>query len=238
MKKPSLSRMIPVILFLAVMTVAFTCEKKDDDNGDVVLTVTDFDGNVYNTITIGTQVWMKENLKVTHHRNGNLIPQVTDSDEWSNLTTSAYCSYDNNPANVDIYGYLYNWYAVNFESDGEKVLCPEGWHVPDKNEWTTLIEYLGGPEVAGGKMKETGTSHWVDPNTGATNESGFTALPGGYRYEPDGLFYLIEQAGYWWSSTANDMNNAWLAQVIFNNTHAPQHYYHKRHGYSIRCVKN
>jgi uncharacterized protein (TIGR02145 family) len=236
MKKTNLFRLSLVIPLGLILFLTSACHKKD--NGDIVSDVTDFDGNVYRTITIGTQVWMKENLKVTHYRNGISIPQVTGSDNWSNLSTPAYCSYDNNPANMVVYGCLYNWYAVNFESDGIKVLCPEGWHVPDKNEWTTLIDYFGGQEVAGGNMKEAGTSHWLDPNSGATNQNGFSALPGGYRFATDGLFYLIEKTGCWWSSTPNDMNEAWFAQAIFNNTHAPQYYYHKRHGYSVRCIKD
>ena len=217
----------------ALIILLTACKKEDNnDNPPPVIIVTDIDGNIYNTITNGTQVWMKENLKVTRYRNGNDIPNVTDSIAWSTLTTGAYCSYDNNTINANSYGYLYNWYAV---SDSQNI-APTGWHVPSDDEWTTLIEYLGGSDVAGGKMKETGTNYWVDPNTGATNESGFTALPGGYRYSLDGMCYLLGKGGYWWSSTTADASDAWLSSVIYNNTHSPQYYYNKRHGYSIRCV--
>jgi len=139
-------------------------------------TMTDIDGNVYETVTIGTQVWMAENLKVTHYRNGNTILHIIDWFSWFTLT-GAYCEYDNDVNNVAVYGRLYNWYAVN----DSRYIAPVGWHVPSDAEWLTLVDYLGGDTVADGKMKEIGTTHWVSPNTGATNESGFSALPGGYR---------------------------------------------------------
>jgi uncharacterized protein (TIGR02145 family) len=138
-------------------------------------TVTDIDGNIYHTVTIGTQVWMVENLKTTKYRNGDPIPNVTGN-AWAALTTGAYCWYNNDAATYKAtYGALYNWYAV---ADSRNI-APTGWHVPTDAEWTTLTTFLGGESVAGGKLKETGTNHWTSPNTGATNETGFTALPGG-----------------------------------------------------------
>lgn len=147
-------------------------------------TVTDYDGNVYQTVLIGDQCWMMENLKVTHYRNGDPIPHVTDGVTWGNLTSGAYCNYNNDEGNVATYGRLYNWYAV----DDSRNIAPAGWHVPSDAEWQTLVDYLGGDAVAGGKMKEAGTTHWASPNTGATNESGFTALPGG---GPRPRWYLL-----------------------------------------------
>ncbi|MBN2570891.1 MAG: fibrobacter succinogenes major paralogous domain-containing protein [Ignavibacteriales bacterium] len=225
----------PLLLMGLILLFTFGCE--DENNPDnQPTTVTDIDGNVYNTVTIGTQVWMKENLKVTRYRNGEAIPLVTDSIAWSCLSTSAYCSYDNSTTQSNIYGYLYNWYAVN----DSRNIAPEGWHVPSDYEWTQLIDYLGGTTVAGGKMKVTGLTYWAAPNTGATNESNFSALPGGYRYPADGVFYLIGKGGYWWSNTVGPdiISNAWMSSAIYNNTHAPLYYYDKRHGYSVRCVKD
>ncbi len=154
----------------------------------------DFDGNYYNTVTIGTQTWMVENLKVTHFTDGSNIPVVTGNTAWSALITPGYCWYDNDfSANKDIYGALYNFYAAN---TGD--LCPVGWHVPSDSEWSVLTDYLGGESVAGDKLRETGSIHWSSANTGATNESGFTGLPGGNR-PGDGTFNDIGASGAWWS---------------------------------------
>jgi uncharacterized protein (TIGR02145 family) len=156
-------------------------------------------------VTIGTQIWSTRNLDVTTYRDGTPIPQVTDPTQWQNLTTGAWCYYNNDPANGAIYGKLYNWYAVagihdNNPATPNKILAPTGWHVPSDTEWTTLTTFLGGESVAGGKMKSTGTSLWESPNTGATNESGFSALPGGQNF-----IGFVHQGlvGYWWSSSIN-----------------------------------
>jgi len=163
---------------LLVVCFCVNCEKKntiEPDQNDVTGTVTDIDGNVYQTIKIGTQWWMKEDLKVTHYRNGDTIPYITDQQVWRNLTTGAYCDHIDDAGWVDTYGHLYNWYAMTDSGH----LAPAGWHVPTDGEWGTLINYLtpGPNQPPGGRMKEAGTSHWSSPNTGATNESGFTALP-------------------------------------------------------------
>ena len=160
------------------------------------LGLTDIDGNAYKAIKIGNQVWMYENLKTTKLNDGTAIPLVTTSAAWGNLTTPGYCWYNNDEAsNKNVYGALYNWYTINTGK-----LCPAGWHVPTVAEWTTLTTFLGGESVAGGKLKETGIAHWKSPNTGASNETGFTALPGGFR-DFDGVFAQIYNSGCWWSAT-------------------------------------
>ena len=177
-------------------------------------TVTDIDGNTYNTVTIGTQVWMKENLKVTHYRNGDAIENIDSPD-------------------VGRYGRLYDARAVN----DKRGLAPEGWHVPSDAEWTTLTDYLGGKYVAGGKLKEKGITHWTNPNTGATNRSGFTALPGGYRGN-DGSFNYISYYGHWWAATACGATSAWLRGLGYSNTTVDRYGYYKTVGFSVRCVKD
>jgi uncharacterized protein (TIGR02145 family) len=204
-----------------------------DEMAEDVGTVTDIDGNVYHTVTIGTQVWMVENLKVTHYRNGDSIPNITDGTEWGNLKTGAYCNYNNDPNNADAYGRLYNWYVV---IDSRKI-CPAGWRVPTYRDWEILEAYLGGVPIAGGKIKEAGTVHWKSPNTGATNESGFTALPGGYR-RFTGKFYYVGYYGYWWSTRAYNVNNAWYNYLGYIYSNLNRYFYSKTLGFSIRCLKD
>ena len=196
-------------------------------------TVTDIDGNVYQTVIIGTQVWMAENLKVTHYRNGDLISNVTDSSGWSSQTAGAYCNYANEVANVAAYGRLYNWYATS----DDRNIAPTGWHVPNDVEWQTLVDYLGGDAVAGWKMKEAGTAHWLPPNTGGTNECGYTALPGGYR----GWFGIFADLGNYatfWTSTSISGTHAWYRSISYDNPEV-SHYDSKKHyGFSVRCVKD
>ena len=195
--------------------------------------VTDIDGNIYNTVTIGTQVWMVENLKTTKYNDGTGIPLVTNTIEWSNLTTPGYCWYNNDEASYkNTYGALYNWYTVNTGK-----LCPTGWHVPTNAEWTTLTDYLGGAGVAGGKLKEAGTTHWNSPNTGATNESGFTALPGGRRYTT-GLFYFFGETGCWWSSTKAYTSDAYSRKMYYNDNDVLTYDDYWNHGFSVRCVRD
>ncbi len=225
---------------LAIMGVLFlftiSC-KKDKNNDDTppppVTTVTDFDGNVYQTITIGTQVWMAENLKVTHYCNGDAIPNVTDGTQWSNLTTGAYCNYSNDVNYAASYGRLYNWHTV---SDSRNI-CPAGWHVPSDAEWVTLTDYLGGIIVAGGKMKETGTTHWNSPNTGATNESGFTALPAGKRSN-SGTFSVVGSSAVWWTSTEYNTSSAWNRSISCISSGIDCSGSIKQTGVSVRCLKD
>ncbi|OVE79450.1 hypothetical protein BVY01_02480 [bacterium I07] len=196
-------------------------------------TVTDIDGNVYRTIKIGNQVWMAENLKGTHYRNGDPIAHVTRTSAWSNLSTGAYCNYDNTVSNVSTYGRLYNWYAVN---DSRKI-APAGWHVPTDAEWRTLVDYLGGSGVAGGKMKESGTLHWKSPNTGATNASGFSALPGGYRFSHGSLGNVGYYASFW-SSTVYTDDSAWRRKLIYDGSEVNRTHNYKHYGFSVRCVRD
>jgi uncharacterized protein (TIGR02145 family) len=193
--------------------------------------IADIDNNVYNTVTIGDQVWMKENLKTTKFSNGVAIPNVTDNNQWSNLTSYAYSEYDNNTANVSTYGRLYNSYAVF--SDNE--LCPTGWRMPKTTDWNVLLDYLGGSSVAGGKMKEAGTAHWISPNTGATNESGFTGLPGGTR-RFDGEFSSIEY--YAFIATKGVSSDNWMnLGLSYNSAQANQNTNQLQYGYPVRCLQ-
>jgi uncharacterized protein (TIGR02145 family) len=199
-------------------------------------TMTDQNGNTYKTITIGTQTWMAENLRVTKYRNGDPIPNVTDNAAWVALTTGAYCSYGNTANKDDIasYGRLYNWYAA---SDSRNI-APTGWHLPSDAEWTTLTTYLGGETVAGGKMKEAGTTHWTSPNTSATNESGFTALPSGNR-DSDGPFGILGDSGDWWSSTANGATDAWNRVMGYNYANCDRYGgYVRLNGFAVRLIKD
>jgi uncharacterized protein (TIGR02145 family) len=195
-------------------------------------TVSDYDGNVYTTVTIGNQQWLVENLKVTHFRNGDPIPLVTDSAAWTQLNTGAYCWYNNNIENKATYGALYNW----FTTIDERKIAPQGWHVPTEAEWVELIEYLGGYEIAGGKMKESGTTHWFPPNTGATNSSGFTGLPGGVRLVQG--FGGMEIVGDWWSCTYDAGEIAHARSLYYKDTLAYDAKGPCIYGYSIRCLKD
>ena len=195
--------------------------------------ITDIDGNGYDTVHIGTQIWLKQNLKVTHYRNGDPIPNITDDIQWQNLTTGAYCDYNNDANNSTTYGRLYNWHAVGESRN----IAPTGWHVATDAEWTTLTDYLGGADVAGGKLKEAGFTHWQSPNTGATNETGFTALPCGYR-NLDGAFLDIGNYGYWWDATEYDSNYAWYRSMIYSLNYVYGYYVNKEFGFSVRCVRD
>lgn len=194
-------------------------------------TMTDIDGNIYKTITIGSQTWMAENLKVTHYNDGTAIPYPTES-EWGNLTTGALCNYENSQINSETYGRLYNWHTVNTGK-----LCPTGWHVPSDVEWTTLTDYLDGIYNAGGKLKEIGTIHWESPNEGAINSSGFTAIPGGARNFV-GIFGSIGFFGGWWSSSEVGPDNAYGRSMDFDKIEVGRSSWPKQVGFSVRCVKD
>jgi len=196
-------------------------------------------------VTICSQVWATRNLDVTTYSDGTPIPQVTDPTEWANLTTGAWCYYNNDPANNATYGKLYNWYAAAGIYDAaslsnpalRKKLAPTGYHVPTDAEWTTLTTCLGGESIAGGKMKETGTAHWISPNTDATNSSGFTGLPGGYR-DTNGAFTNIGSSGLWWSSSEYDTTNAWLRYLYYSGGGAGRNGDGKDYGLSVRCLRD
>ncbi len=198
-------------------------------------TVSDYDGNVYQTVTIGRQVWTKVNLKTTHYDNGVEIPNVTMA--WGNLITGAYCNYNNSDTNVATYGRLYNWFAV---ADSNK-LCPSRWHVPTDTDWIALATYLGNDSVAGDKLKEAGTSHWTGPNTGATNSSGFTGLPGGNRsFDYDGTFGGLHDRGHWWSSSEVNETFAWHRSLYYYSEgfYNVDNGYIKQSGFSVRCLRD
>jgi uncharacterized protein (TIGR02145 family) len=193
-------------------------------------------------VTIGKQTWMQKNLNVSKYRDGTPIPQVTDPSQWANLTTGAWCYYNNDPANGTIYGKLYNWYAVAGIHDTDpstpnKILAPQGWHVPSDAEWTTLTTFLGGESVAGVKMKSTGTSLWLPPNTEATNSSGFTGLPAGWRYG-SGAFNYIGDIGFWWSSSESSTTVAWDRSLDGGDDNAYRDSSSKNYGFSVRCLRD
>jgi uncharacterized protein (TIGR02145 family) len=195
-------------------------------------TVTDIDGNVYHTIKIGTQVWMVENLKTTKFRDGTSIRNVTDHYSWVQMNYGAYCDYNNDEGIGETYGHLYNYYAVT----DRRNIAPEGWHVPSDNEFVILITYLGGQSVAGGKLKETGNAHWVGPNIGATNVTGFNAIPGGAR-NSDGFQLLGLKSGYWTTTDAGD-GEAWIRYAAYYSSALNAKNLSKLNGNSIRCVKD
>lgn len=204
--------------------------------------VTDVDENIYKTTVIGSQIWMAENLNVTKYKNGGAIPNVTDNTEWGELTSGANCDLNNDPSISTTHGRIYNWYAV----DNSFGVCMEGWHVPSKEEWDALVEYLGGTG-AGGKMKEEGTTHWSGGN--GTNESGFTAIAMGYRNAVDGNFYDYPDASgggatqaYWWSSSKISVapyGDGFAEHIGVANTNNVIFGYNPwRQGFSIRCLQD
>lgn len=209
--------------------------------------VTDVDGNEYEAIQIGDQVWMAQNLSVTHYRNGDPIPQVTDEEEWITLETGAWCYYNNDPETGTIYGKLYNWYAVN----DPRGLAPEGWHVPTDEEWAAMemqlgmdsnevndVEFRGREAAVGSKLKQAGTEHWKGQNADATNETGFSALAGGYR-DNDGPFCFFGKYGsFWTSSKAEDGNRVLFRGVTSTEPGVYRFSFNQKCGFSVRCVKD
>jgi len=227
-----------VLLLLPLVFLLTTKCKKTDDNSTGINenngTVTDVEGNIYKTVKIGNQVWMAENLNTTKYRNGDQIPNDTSTAEWYLLTEGAFCNYNNDANNSKSYGKLYNWYAIN----DSRHLAPVGWHVPANAEWSILFTFLGGDSIAGAKLKETGISHWPGPNSGSTNESGFTAIPGGFRSEI-GDFKFINYRGYWWSSTLTTQTMAWDFILLPNfNGVFDGDWERVSVGLSVRCIKD
>lgn len=194
--------------------------------------VTDIDGNEYRIVTIGTQVWMAENLKTTKYNDGTPIPYVPDSTQWVSLTTPGYCYFESNTAYRDLYGNFYNWYAARSEK-----LAPAGWHVPSDSEWTVLANYLGGVDVAGGKMKTNNTTLWNSPNLAATNSSGFSAIPAGERSN-HGMFIAIKIGDGWWSADETDATTAKGRSVLSFLEKMVSGSVPKIDGHSIRCVRD
>jgi len=220
------TKIILLLQLVFLLLVAVNCSKKEEEQ-PAEESCRDINGNEYLTIKIGSQVWMAENLRTTHYRNGDKILYVSDSQQWDNLTTGAYTYYNNEEINMNTYGCLYNWHVAN----DSRNIAPEGWHVPTEAEWITLINYLQG---SGGKMKEEGTTHWQSPNTGATNESGFTALPGGQHIGWG--FYHLGTNGYWWSVTEYDSTSGINLTLYHDNSDWWLSDFYKTDGFSIRCI--
>jgi len=219
------------LLLLLITTLAFS-------------TVTDIDGNVYETVLIGDQLWMAENLKVTHYQNNDEIPYIYNDPQYG-----AYINYSNNADNGEVYGRLYNWFAVN----DERGLCPVNWHVPSDDELKPLKMYLGMSESEangeglrgtdeGGKLKEEGNEHWNSPNTGATNETGFTVLPSGNRryetYTNQEIFSGLNRYGFFWSSSEVYTVNAWYRVFSFDYSESNRFHLSKTNAFSVRCVED
>jgi uncharacterized protein (TIGR02145 family) len=202
---------------------------------NIITPLTDIDGNSYNTVKIGTQVWMTKNLKTTKYSDNTKILNVTDNATWIALSEPAYCWYKNDEAtNNPRYGALYNWFAVNTGK-----LCPTGWHVPSEAEWIILTDYIGGESIASGQLKEEGTIDWTSPNMGANNYFGFTALPGGYRTGLNtGSFRTKKYYGWWWASTESDLNRARGRLMTYDASEINPGAGLKTNGYSVRCIKD
>jgi len=213
---------IGVIIFLISYTKTTKCQ-----------TVTDYDGNIYNVVSIGSQEWLKENLRTTRYGNGDTITNVVGKAAWANLAEGGWAYY-NNDTNYNIpYGKLYNWLAV---IDNRKV-CPIGWHVPSLDEWEEMIDYVGGTGYAGGAMKVTDTLYWKSPNTGATNSSGFSSVPSAYR-SSNGDFNFIGYGASYWSSAEDSTTQAWSLAVYSNDAAILWGHNSKFSGQSIRCMKD
>jgi uncharacterized protein (TIGR02145 family) len=227
-------KIVITLFILLAATLVCTAQKTAPD-----MTVEDVDGNVYNTVIIDDQIWMAENLRTTKLNDGTPISLVTENSVWRNLITPGYCYYKNaiDADSIHQYGALYNWYTVD-----TKKLAPKGWHVPSDAEWQKMIDFLGGKEVAGGKMKSTGTTEknnglWSEPNTNATNESFFSAYPGGGRFYVD--YYNIDKIAYFWTSSERDNDYSWGFYLHFRSSeiYLDQHAF-KYDGLSVRCVKD
>ncbi len=238
------------ICFLLLVVIAFSSCTKDDDEDVVYVAgedVEDIDGNVYSTVVIGSQTWMAENLKATSYADGTEIPLVEDDDAWTDLgenNTDKGCCYYSSTDNSEYedYGVLYTYAAaVNgtaYEGENIQGVCPNGWHLPCEEEWEELVEYAGGSLKAGASLKETGTSHWVRTESEVNNETGFTALPGGYRYLYDGSYDRVTSIGYFWTSTENTSADALVYWFHNTSVEAFSSFYGKSYGFSVRCLKD
>lgn len=237
-------------IFILILFLAFGCKKDEvssinQTNGrsSAVFnpnltygTMTDQDGNEYKTFHINGQTWMAENLRTTKYRNGDYIPKIIDNNTWTNLTTGAYCNY-NNTENIDTiatYGRLYNWYTIS----DTRNLAPEGWHVATNTDWELLSLLLGGEDIAGFKYREIGDYHWYGFSEYATNESGLTILPSGLRSPSEGTFCCIGSKGIYWSSTQADDSYAWIKPFIMQTNDCVHLSNHVKYGFAVRCVKD
>lgn len=234
MEKKLRSKIWLITACVSFFVLSASCKKESDDD---LAIIKDGDGNEYTSVKIGAQVWLVENLKTTKLNDGTNISLITDNTLWTNATGPAYCWFNNDISNRDLYGALYNWYAVNTGK-----LCPAGWHVPTDEEWSELTDLFGGEAVAGGKLKATGTVEggnglWNSPNLNATNESGFTALPGGDRIT-NGFIDQAGEWGFWWTSTEYSATQAWVRDIGSDFAEISRYRSVKTFGLSVRCIKD
>lgn len=233
-----LNYLFKILLGLVLIVGVYCCKKNESGNVPQTLFVedaplVDCEGNTYKTVKIGNQVWMAENLRVTKYRNGDAIPEITINALWASSSTGAYCWYANDAANKTIYGALYNWYTV---TDSRKI-APDGWHIPTESDWTTLISYLGGDNVSGGKLKGIGTTYWKNPNTGADNKSGLTVLPTGNRDGNGGEFRNLSNDAYIWMDS--NSTKVWFRYLTYNDAKCVAYSDdYKQNGFAIRCIKD
>lgn len=234
-RKTMFTEMTRSISLLLVFSVFTGCHTRLENEGKESQ-IRDIDGNTYNTVKVGDQLWMAENLKTATLSDGTPIPRVEDYEEWASLTLPAYSWYNNDSLNLEDFGALYNCYAIETEK-----LCPDGWHVPTDGDWVALETSLGGAATAGGDMKETGLEHWKTPNTEASNESGFSARPGGYR-SYNGTFNLMRIDGFWWSSSEKSwygsVNTVMYRNLKYDGSDLYREVAVKANGFSVRCVQN
>ena len=221
---PNIALIYGVFLFLL-----YACEKGEDSPGPV----SDIDGNIYETVAIGNQVWMAENLRTTRLNDGTEIKLISKSQEWNSTGEPAFSWYNNDSSLFKVpYGALYNGFAATNEN-----ICPAGWHMPDSEEWTVLIEFLGGTETAGGKLKEEGLTQWHSPNTGADNSSSFSALPAGMRYF-EGTFSSLSYFTAFWSVSEAGNASHYFVSLSYLDSRATLSSKSKKQGFSIRCVRD
>jgi uncharacterized protein (TIGR02145 family) len=226
MRKKS-SSLIQILVIVLLFSPG--CRKEDKPG----VPLSDIEGNTYKTVKIGNQVWMAENLKTTILNDGTDVSLITDADAWGNLSTPGFCWYNNDGASFkNIYGALYNGYTINTGK-----LCPAGWHVPEKEEWLVLRDFLGDSLKGGGKLKETGTAHWLSPNKGADNSSGLTALGAGIRYF-EGTFASVLSYTCIWSATQVANDDEWYTGLYFNDSAFSIDHRNKKNGFSVRCLKD
>jgi uncharacterized protein (TIGR02145 family) len=216
------------IILGTLLFLVLSC-KKDEP---LSVPVTDIEGNTYKTVIIGDQIWMAENLKTKMYNDGTEIPVITDPTKWASLKTGGYCWYNDESLYRETYGALYNGYTINTGK-----LCPTGWHVPVVEDWQKLREFSGDSVKGGGKLKEAGINHWLTPNKGANNSSGFTALPAGIRYF-EGTFASVFQFTGIWSSTETGTKDQWLMSLYFGDATFNISHRTKNHGFSVRCIKD
>lgn len=217
-----------IILLFALIILTTLNTLSAQDAGILI----DRDSNSYKIVKIGNQIWMAENLKTTSLNDGTPIARVTGIPEWAAMSAPGYCWYKNDTTYKEVYGALYNAYAVITNK-----LCPAGWHVSTNDDWSELVTYLGGEDVAGGRLKETGTTHWSDPNSEASDEAHFKALPGGSRYT-NGLFLTIKNMGYWWSPGETNTFNNWYRSIYNRDKSVSRNFIESTNGFSVRCVRD